>query len=99
MRVRVQSVNFNARPELLEFIQKKLDKLDQVHDRIIEGEVFLKVDNSHDRMNKIAEIKINVPGNELMVKKNCETFEEAADLGAEALRKQLERHKGKLRGL
>ncbi len=99
MRVRVQSVNFNAQPELIEFIQKKLDKLDQVHNRIIEGEVFLKVDNSHDRLNKIAEIKLNVPGNELIVKKNCETFEEATDQGAEALRKQLERYKDKMKGI
>lgn len=97
MKVQVQSVNFNADQKLITFIQKKLDKLDQFYDRIIDGEVYLKVDNNNTKQNKISEVKLNIPGHELIVKKQCKSFEEATDMSAEALRRQLKKHKEKLR--
>jgi putative sigma-54 modulation protein len=97
MILRVQSVNFTAKAELIDFVEKKLSKLDQYFDNIVDGEVFLKLDNSHDKQNKIAEIKLNIPGSELVVKKQGSSFEEATDLGAEALRKQLSKHKERVR--
>ena len=99
MKVRVQSVNFTADQKLINFIQAKLDKLDQFYDRVIDGEVFLKVDNNHSKQNKISEIKLNIPGHELVVKKQCTSFEEAAQLGADALRRQLSKHKEKVRAV
>lgn len=99
MIVRVQSVNFTADQKLIAFIQKKLDKLDQFHDRIIDGEVYLKVDNNHQKENKIAEVKINIPGNELVVKKQCKSFEQATDISAEALKRQLKKSKEKYRAM
>lgn len=97
MKVRVQSVNFNADKKLVEFVQRKMDKLDQFYDRIIDGEVFLKVDNNHTKQNKITEIKINIPGHDLVVKKQCKSFEEATDLSMEALSRQLKKYKQKVR--
>ncbi len=99
MNVRVQSVNFTADQKLVTFIQGKLDKLEQYHDRIINGEVFLKLDNNHTRQNKIAEVKIHIPGHELIVKKQCKSFEEATDLSTEALRRQLRKRKEKVRAI
>lgn len=99
MIIRVQSVNFSAKTELIEFVEKKVSKLDQFYDQIVDGEVFLKLDNSHTKENKIAEIKLNIPGNELIVKKQSSSFEEATDLGTEALRRQLTRHKERVRGV
>ena len=99
MIVRVQSVNFTADQKLIAFIQKKLDKLDQFHDRIIDGEVYLKVDNNHQKENKITEIKINIPGIDLVVKKQSRSFEHAADLSAEALKRQLKKYKEKYRAM
>lgn len=99
MKVRVQSVNFTADQKLVNFIQSKMDKLDQFYDRIINGEVFLKLDNNHTKLNKISEIKLHIPGHEMVVKKQCKSFEEATDLSAEALRRQLRKHKEKVRAL
>ena len=99
MKVRVQSVNFTADQKLINFIQAKLDKLDQFYDRVIDGEVYLKVDNNHSKQNKISEIKLNIPGHELVVKKQCKSFEEAAQLSADALRRQLRKHKEKVRAI
>jgi putative sigma-54 modulation protein len=97
MKVRVQSVNFDADIKLVNFIQKRMDKLDQFYDRIIDGEVFLKVDNNHTKENKIAEIKLSVPGQDIVVKKQCRSFEHAADMSTEALSRQLKKYKERQR--
>ncbi|MGV8878404.1 MAG: ribosome hibernation-promoting factor, HPF/YfiA family [Sphingobacteriaceae bacterium] len=97
MKIRVQSIHFTADHKLLDFIQKKMDKLDLFFDVIINGEVYLKLENVDDEANKISEIKINLPGNLLFAKEQCKTFEEATDLAIESLKKQIEKHKVKLR--
>lgn len=99
MKVRVQSVNFTADQKLVDFIKTKMDKLETFYSRIIDGEVFLKVDNNHTKQNKISEIKLNIPGHELVVKKQCKSFEEAAQLSTEALRRQLRKHKEKVKAI
>ena len=77
MKVTTQSVNFNASSDLIDFIEKKVSSLSKFHDKILNAEVFLKLENSSDKENKIAEIKINIPGNELVVKKQYKSFEES----------------------
>jgi putative sigma-54 modulation protein len=62
MKITVQSIRFNADKKLLDFIQKKADKLDTFHDHIISGEVYLKLENVEDEANKITEIKLLLPG-------------------------------------
>ena len=59
MKVTTQSVNFNASADLLDFIEKKVASLSKFHDKIVNAEVFLKLENSSDKENKITEIKIN----------------------------------------
>ena len=75
MKVYTQSINFNASDTLLDFTQKKVASLIKFYDKIIDAEVFFKLENSSDKENKITEIKINIPGNELVVKKQFKTFE------------------------
>lgn len=97
MKIRVQSIHFSADSKLLAFIQKKVDKLDQFFDQIISGEVYLKLENVDDDANKISEIKLIVPGGTLFAKEQCKSFEEATDLAIESLRKQITKHKDKIR--
>lgn len=97
MKTFIQSVNFNADSELLEFCQRKLDKLDHFFDKIVEGEVFLRVENVSDKENKFAEVKLNIPGKEIMVKKKAASFEAAIDQTVETLSRQLKKHKEKMR--
>jgi len=91
----VQSIRFNADKKLLEFIQKKADKLDTFYDQIISGQVYLRLENVEDEANKITEIKLTLPGSQLFCKEQCKTFEEGTDLAIECLRKQIEKHKQK----
>ncbi len=96
MKVKIHSIHFDADQKLINFVQEKVDKLDHYFDQIIDGEVFLKIDNADNNENKIAEIKLSIPGNNLFAKKQCKTFEEAIDSVVEALRRQSRKKKGKL---
>jgi putative sigma-54 modulation protein len=97
MKIRVQSIHFTADVKLLDFIQKKADKLDQFFDQIISGDVYLRLEKTEDEANKISEIKLSIPGNDLFAKEQCKSFEEATDKALESLRRQLEKHKEKVR--
>jgi putative sigma-54 modulation protein len=98
MKVKVQSIHFDADGKLLNFIEERVDKLTQFYDHIIDGEVFLRLDKSATSDNKITEVKLNIPGRSLFAKEQCSTFEEATDLAVEALRRQIIKHKEKQRG-
>ena len=93
MKIRVQSIHFTADAKLLDFIQKKADKLDQFFDHIISGEVYLKLQKTEDEANKIVEVKLLIPGNDLFAKEQCKTFEEATDRAVESLKRQIGKHK------
>lgn len=95
MQVKVQSIHFDADIKLITFVEEKLQKLATFHDRIIKSEVFLRLDKSDVNENKIAEVKLSIPGKELFAKKQCKTFEEATDVAVDALRKQIDKHRAK----
>jgi putative sigma-54 modulation protein len=94
MKVQVHSIHFDADIKLIQFIQKKLDKLDTFYDRMVDGEVFLRL-NNEGKENKTVEIKLRVPGNNLFAIEKARTFEEATDLAADALKAQLVKFKAK----
>lgn len=95
MELNVHSVHFSADRKLVDFVNEKVFKLETFFDDIITGNVILKVDKSSSNENKIAEIKLSLPGRELFAKKKSKSFEEAAELACEALRRQVVKHKTK----
>ena len=95
MDLKINSVHFTADQKLVQFIQDKVKKLELMYDGIISSEIFLKIDKNDASENKIAEVKLLLAGSELFAKKQCKSFEEAADLAVQALKKQVERHKSK----
>lgn len=95
MDFKVNTVHFTADEKLVDFIQGKVKKLELMYDRIIASEIYLRLDKNEEKENKIAEVKLLLPGNELFAKKQCKSFEEAADLAVSALKKQVERYKAK----
>lgn len=90
----MHSIHFDADGKLLAFIQKKAEKLDTFYDRIIDGEVFMRLEKN-DVENKVVEIKLNIPGSQLFAKEQSKTFEAATDMAVEALRRQLKKFKEK----
>jgi putative sigma-54 modulation protein len=95
MKLQMHSIRFDADQKLINFIQRKTDKLERFYDRIINGEVYLKLDKDENKENKIIEIKVNIPGNQLFVKERSKTFEAATDQAVETLKRQLKKIKDK----
>ncbi len=91
----MHSIHFDADAKLVDFIQRKADKLETFYDHIIDGEVFMRLDNADNRENKIIEIKLNIPGEQLFAKTKSKSFEAATDEAVEALRRQLKKFKEK----
>lgn len=96
MKVQVHSIHFDADRKLINYIQKKLNKLETFYDRMVDGEVFLRLNNEGIE-NKTVEIKLRVPGNKLFATEKARSFEEATGMAAEALRNQLKKFKTKLK--
>ena len=93
MKVNYNVVGFTADQKLVDFIQKKLDKLDLFYDKVIDADVYLKLENTNAKENKIIEIKVNVPGDNFVVKKQCKTCEEAMDLSVNPIERFLKKYK------
>jgi len=97
MEIKIHSLRFDADVKLLNFVRAKVEKLILFYDDILGAEVWLRLDRSQDLENKVSEIKLIIPGAELFAKKQTRTFEESTDLVVEALRRQIMKHKTKLK--
>ncbi len=95
MKVNIQAINFNVDRKLVDFINERVGKISKFYDKIISIDVFLKLENTNEKENKIVEMKILIPGDDIVVKKTCKTFEEGVDLGADALERQVVKFKEK----
>ncbi len=96
MRVQTQSVHFVADRKLLQFIDKKVNKLETFYDRIIDADVTLRLENTGQVKDKIAEIKLQVPGDTLIVRETSKTFEGSVDSAVGVLKRQLIKRKEKM---
>ena len=97
MKVQTQSIHFDADVKLTDFIEQKLEKLERFYDQIIMADVMLRLENSGQVRDKVAEIKLKVPGAVLIAKETEKSFEAAIDSSVEALRRQLIKHKERVR--
>lgn len=75
MEIKVQSIKFNADQKLLDFIDKKLGKITKYYEDIIRTEVILSL--LADPQNKNVKVRVLIPGSEVLVERNSDTFENA----------------------
>ena len=99
MDIKIHSIRFDADKRLIDFINAKVKKLIQFYDGIIGCEVFLRLENDQNTENKVAEIRLDIPGSDVFAKKKSKSFEESIDGVIEALKRQLSKHKEKQRGV
>lgn len=96
MNISVKSVHFHADTKLVTYVEKKLNRLSRLFNRIENVEVHLKLQDSGGKIQeKIAEIRMHVPGGWLMDKKTSKTFESAVNASVDTLKRQLVRYKEK----
>lgn len=97
MIVHVQALHFEADSKLIDYVHRKIEKLQQFHDRIIKVDVILNLDNVvHTIKDKIAEIRVHVPKADFFVKSTSKSFEASFDDAFDALVAQIKRKKQKL---
>lgn len=96
MIVHTNAVSFKADSKLIDFINAKLAKLEQIHDRIIDARVTLKLENTGQIKDKVAEVRINLPGQTLIAKHSQKSFEASIDAIIDNLKRQIKRYKTKL---
>ena len=95
MKVMINSVHFKADQKLEDFITQKVEKLCAKYSEVISAEATLKLDNTDTPENKIADIRLILRGDDLYASKQSKSFEESVDACIDALKKQLEKYKGK----
>lgn len=93
MEIRVQSIKFDADQRLLDFVEKKLGKLEKFYDAVTGVDVALSLLPEHD--NKNVKVQVNIPGGTIVVEKNAKTFEDAVVDCADILKDKLVRVKEK----
>lgn len=92
MEVKIQAIHFDIADRLVEFINKKAQRLTRRYDAITDIDVTLKVVKPETAMNKEAIVKIVAPQLEdIVATKTADSFEEAVDLALEAVERQLEK--------
>ena len=97
MKINTQSLHFSADKKLVDLIDKRLSKLEQYFDRIIEANVTLKLENSGQIKDKVTEVRLAIPGSVLYAKEKNKSFEAGLDSVANALKRQLIRYKDQAR--
>lgn len=98
MEANIKAIHFEISDKLIAFVNKKIEKLTRRFENISDVDVNLRLIKPETAMNKEAGIKLMVPGTtDLFASKTADTFEEAIDLALEALEKQLEKNKDKVK--
>ncbi|MFN5135127.1 MAG: HPF/RaiA family ribosome-associated protein [Chitinophagaceae bacterium] len=96
MTVNIQTVRFEADAKLIDYVRQRVQKLFGFHDRIMKVDVYLKLDNVvHNIKDKVAEIKVHVPRQQLFVKQTSKSFEQSFDEALDSLITQLKTKKEK----
>ncbi|MFZ4058514.1 MAG: HPF/RaiA family ribosome-associated protein [Ferruginibacter sp.] len=97
MNVNIQTVHFDADSKLVSYVEKKVSKLFQIHDRITKVDVFLKLDNVvHHIKDKVVEIKVHIPKYDFFVKHSSKSFEESFDEALNSVLVQIKKKKERL---
>ena len=96
MKTKIQSLHFDADKKLLDYIEKKMDKLYRMNNRIEDCDVILKMEKNDTTKNKVVEIKLNYIGHLMFVEDQSESFEMATDMAVHEMNKQLIKHKEKV---
>lgn len=95
MDIIIQSLGFTAGEDLETFVREKLEKFNK-ESKIIRVNVTLFIGSDGNPNKYCCEIRMEVPGNDLFVKKNADSFEKAIVSATDALLRSRRRANDKL---
>lgn len=93
MDIIIQSLGFQESESLTDFIRKKVNTLKS--DTIVRAHVTLYMASAGNFNNQVCEVRLEVPGNDLFVKKGSVHFETAITECVEILHKQIKKNRDK----
>lgn len=93
MNVIIESPGFKASESLQSLIQERLDHLEPMAHGVVRADVTLYNGPASDPEAAHCEIRLEVPGNDLFVKKSGADFERAVHDATDVLQKQLRKSK------
>ena len=93
MDIKIQSLKFDASKQLIEFVEKKMSRLERFEGNSTGVDVILKLDKDSEKGNKVALVTLHVPGADIVSEQRARTFEEAVDLALDAVKRQIEKRK------
>ena len=93
MNIIIQTLDFNARKTLTDFVEENVGKLESYSERIISCRVILRLRKSDQKENKICEIFLTVPGYEFFASKESQSFEGAVLKAVDAMVHQMNHNK------
>ncbi len=93
MDITIKSLKFNADQKLIDYINKKVARLEKFHEGTGECEVTLSL--LQEPANKNVKISIHTPGESHLVERNANTFEEAINVCVDTMKEKLTRSKEK----
>ena len=82
---------------LQNYIDKRLSKLSLYYNRIVSVDLYLNLDNQSSQTNKSVELRVNIPGDDVVVGKKSESFEKSLDMATSTAERMLKRRKEKAR--
>lgn len=97
MKINIQAINFSYRQQLYSTIEKKLKKLKRLCDAAISIDIKLTLNRQSAKVNKLCGIRLVVPGYDIISNTRSNSFEAAVAKAVEALERQVEKRKTKMR--
>ncbi|MFA6593268.1 MAG: HPF/RaiA family ribosome-associated protein [Bacteroidales bacterium] len=94
MEINVKSLKFDADQKLLDYVQKKVSRLERFYDGIQSVDVTLSLLNGQD--NKCAKLQTRVLGQDIMITRSAKSFEDALSASVDAMKENITRAKEKV---
>ena len=91
--INVKSLKFDADQKLLDYVEKKVGKVEKFFDNL--GDIDVTLSLSPEPENKVVRIQTRFPGEDLVIERNAKTFEEAVTEAADAMKEKIVRAKEK----
>lgn len=91
MEIRIQTLKFDADKKLIDYVGKKVAKIEKFDENITAVDVVLSLLERPE--NKNVKLQVSVPGDTLVVEKASKTFEEAVNETVDAMKERLVRSK------
>ena len=91
--INVKSLKFDADQKLLDYVEKKVEKVEKFFDNL--GDIDVTLSLSPDPDNKNVRLQTRFPGEDLVIERHAKTFEEAVTEAVDAMKERIVRLKEK----